>query len=149
MFAPTSILEAIEIAVVMSVETAKRYFELMDDPDAPLDSIMDLYADDAVLHSSRKGVIRGKADIREFYEANAEFFTGGAHRMQNFYQDGTTVVCEGLLDGSTVEGREFEAVGLTDIMTFEDGEIVRFRAYLDYAPILTEIPDDPPAFRAE
>lgn len=133
----------------MSVETAKRYFELMDSADAGIDEVMELYRDDAVLHSSREGVVRGKDDIRAFYEANAEFFTGGAHKMQNFYRDGDTVVCEGLLDGSTVEGREFEDVGLTDIMTFEDGEIARFRAYLDYSAILTEIPEDPPAFRED
>ncbi len=133
----------------MSVETAKRYFELMDSAEVGTDEVMELYHDDPVLHSSRKGVVRGKEAIREFYEANSEFFTGGAHRMQNFYQDGDTVVCEGLLDGSTVEGREFESVGLTDIMTFEDGKIKEFRAYMDYSAVLTEIPEDPPAFRED
>lgn len=149
MFAQTGMEREGQFETVMSVETAKRYFEMMDDPDVDTDEVLDLYQEDAVLHSPRKGVVRGKDAIREFYEANSEFFAGGAHRMKNFYVDGDTVVCEGVLDGSTVEGRSFEDVGLTDIMTFEEGKIKRFRAYMDYSAVLTKIPEDPPAFREE
>lgn len=134
----------------MSVETAKRYFELMDSADAGTEEVLDLYAEGAMIKSPRKGIIRGKDDIRSFYEANSEFFTGGAHVMEHFHQDGDTVVCEGTLDGSTVEGREFEGVGLVDIMSFNDeDEIESFRAYMDYSAVLTEVPDDEevPSFR--
>ncbi|KTG11379.1 hypothetical protein AUR64_03745 [Haloprofundus marisrubri] len=134
----------------MSVEIAKRYFELMDSTSTGTDEVLDLYAEGATIKSPRKGVIHGKDDIQSFYEANAEFFTGGEHVMEHFHHDGDTVICEGTLDGSTVEGRNFEGVGLVDIMSFDDNDkIESFRAYLDYSAVLTEVPDDEdvPSFR--
>jgi len=132
----------------MNVDTAKRYFELMDDPDAGVGEVLDLYADDAVIRSPRKGTISGKDDIKAFYDANADFFTGGEHDMEAFHEDDHVVVCEGTLDGETTKGRSFEGIGLVDIMRFDDsGKIEEFRAYLDYSAILTEVQEDPPSFR--
>lgn len=134
----------------MSVEIAKRYFELMDSGDAGTDDVLELYGDDPVVHSSRAGVIRGREDIRQFYEDNAEFFTAGEHHMKSFHQDGNTVVCEGYLDGETVVGREANGVPLCDVMEFNDaGEIVAFRAYLDYRGYVDEVPEDVPNVLAE
>lgn len=134
----------------MSVQVARRYFELMDSADAGTDDVMELYADEPVIHSSRAGVVRGLADIRQFYEDNSEFFTGGEHHMTNFHQDGNTVVCEGYLDGETAVGREANGVPLCDVMEFnDDDEIVAFRAYLDYRGYVDEVPEDVPNVRAE
>lgn len=134
----------------MSVTVAKRYFELMDSPDAGTDDVLELYAADPVVHSSRAGVVRGREAIRQFYEANADFFTGGEHHMTEFHQDGNTVICEGYLDGTTRVGREANGVPLCDVMEFNaDDEIVAFRAYLDYRGYVDELPDDVPNVRAE
>lgn len=115
----------------------------MDSPDAGTEDVLELYAEGAVVKSPRKGVIEGKDEIRQFYDANSEFFVGGEHVMQKFHEDGDTVVCEGLLDGETAAGREFEGIGLVDIMTFDsDDQITEFRAYLDYSAILSELPSD-------
>ena len=136
----------------MSVETAKRYFELMDSSDAGTEEVLELYAENPVLKSPRKGTVTGIDDIRSFYEANSEFFISGKHVMERFHEDGNNVVCEGTLDGMTTTGREFEGVGLVDIMTFnDDDQIIEFRAYMDYSAILSEIPDDNeiPSFRAD
>lgn len=134
----------------MSVEVAKRYFELMDSADAGTDDVLELYGDDPVVHSSRAGVLRGLVDIRQFYEDNSEFFTGGEHHMQAFHQDGNTVVCEGYLDGETAVGREANGVPLCDVMEFnDDDEIVAFRAYLDYRGYVDDLPEDVPNVRAE
>ena len=73
----------------MSVEIAKRYFELMDSADAGTDDVLELYGDNPVVHSSRAGVIRGLDDIRQFYEDNSEFFTGGKHHMTSFHKTET------------------------------------------------------------
>lgn len=127
----------------MNVETAKQYFKLMDSPETGTDDVLELYTENAVVKSPRKGIIEGKDKIRDFYEANSEFFVGGEHVMQAFHEDGNTVVCEGLLNGETAAGREFEGIGLVDIMQFDDnGQIEQFRAYLDYSAILSELPDD-------
>lgn len=132
----------------MSVEIAKRYFELMDDPDAGLDEVLELFADDVIFRSPRKGIIRGKDELEPFYEANGEFFVSGAHNMIDFHKDENVVVCEGTLWGETASGRSFDDVGLVDIMTFNDeDEIEEFRAYLDYAAILDEVYDEAPAYR--
>jgi len=132
----------------MNTDTAKRYFELMDDPDTGTEQVLKLYADNAIVRSPRKGTIRGKEDIEAFYDANADFFTGGQHVMEAFHEDGNVVICEGTLDGETVEGRTFEGIGLVDIMRFDDdGKIEEFRAYLDYSAILTEVQENPPSFR--
>lgn len=134
----------------MSVETAKRYFELMDSADAGVDEVMELYGPDPVVHSSRAGVIRGRAAIRQFYEDNADFFTGGAHDMRHFHEAGNTVVCEGYLDGETSVGRSADGVPLCDVMAFdEDDQLVAFRAYLDYRGYVGELPEDVPNVRAE
>jgi len=134
----------------MSVEIAKRYFELMDSADAGTDEVMELYAEDPVVHSSRAGVVRGRTAIRQFYEDNSEFFTGGQHHMTNFHRDGNTVVCEGYLDGETRVGREANGVPLCDVMEFDDdGKIVAFRAYLDYRGYVDEVPAEVPNVRAE
>lgn len=132
----------------MSVETAKAYFETADDPDAGPEDIAALYAEDAVLKSPREGIFRGRDEVREFFELNAEFFVAGAHHIDHYHVDGDTVVCEGWIEGETAEGREYEGVGLADIMEFnDDDEIQELRVYLDYSAILTEIPEDVPDFR--
>lgn len=129
----------------MSVEVAKRYFELMDSAEHDTDDVMELYADEAVVHSSRAGVVRGKDDIRSFYEQNAEFFTGGQHQMEQFHDVGSTVICEGYMDADTSVGRSAEGVPLCDIMEFdEEDHIVAFRAYLDYRGLIDELPNDVP-----
>lgn len=134
----------------MTVETAKRYFELMDSTDAETDDIMQLYGADPVIHSSRAGVVRGRENIRQFYEDNSDFFTGGQHHMTGFHQDGNIVVCEGYLDGETAVGREANGVPLCDVMEFnDDDEIVAFRAYLDYRGYVDELPEAVPNVRAE
>ena len=134
----------------MSVQQAKRYFELMDSPDAGTDDVMELYGDDPTVHSSRAGVVRGRENIREFYEDNGEFFTGGAHHMEHFHEAGNTVVCEGYLDGETRVGRSAEGVPLCDVMEFDDDDnIVAFRAYLDYRGFVDEVPEAVPNVQAE
>lgn len=134
----------------MSVETAKQYFELMDSAGVGTDEVMHLYADDPILHSARAGVLRGREEIRAFYEQNSEFFTGGVHYMERFYEAGDTVVCEGYMDGETSVGRSADGVPLCDIMTFNDeGEIIEFRAYLDYRGYIAEVPEDVPNVRAQ
>jgi len=132
----------------MSVETAKAYFERSDDPEATVEDVVDLFADDAVLKSPREGTFRGRDEVREFYELNAEFFADGAHNMTEYYEDGDTVVCEGTIEGRTTAGREYEGVGLVDVMDFnEDDEIAALRVYLDYSGILSELPEEVPDFR--
>ena len=134
----------------MSVEVAKRYFELMDSTEAGTDEVMELYGDDPVVHSSRAGVKSGREEIRSFYEANGEFFTGGAHDMRHFHEAGNTVVCEGYLDGETTDGRSADGVPLCDVIEFnEDDEIVAFRAYLDYRGYVDEVPESVPNVRDE
>ena len=134
----------------MSVETAKHYFELMDSADATMDDILEMFADDAVIHSPRKGIIRGIDEIRRFNEENAEFFTSGNHDMQQFHQDGNTVICEGYMNSTTKSGREANGVPLCDIFDFnENGKIQQFRAYLDYEGYLAEVPDEVPNVREQ
>lgn len=131
----------------MSVETAKAYFERSDDPEATVDDVVDLFADDAVLKSPREGTFRGREEVREFYELNAEFFDEGAHNMTEFYDLGDTVVCEGTIEGRTSAGREYEGIGLVDVMEFnDDEEITALRVYLDYSGILSELPEEVPSF---
>jgi ketosteroid isomerase-like protein len=132
----------------MSVETARRYFEVSDDPDSTPADIAALFAEDAVLASPREGIFRGRDEVEAFYELNAEFFDAGAHHIDNYHVDGDVVVCEGWIEGETAAGRTYEGVGLADIMEFNDaGEIQELRVYLDYSAILTEIPDQVPDFR--
>lgn len=132
----------------MSVKTAKAYFERSDDPDATVDDVVDLFADDAVLKSPREGTFRGRKEVREFYGVNAEFFAEGAHNMTEYYEDGNVVVCEGTIEGRTTAGREYEGIGLVDIMEFNDeDEITVLRVYLDYSAILSELPEVVPDFR--
>lgn len=126
----------------MSVETAKAYFRRSDDPDASVADIVELFTEDAVLKSPREGIFRGRAEVREFYERNAEFFAEGVHDIDSYYVDGSTVVCEGTISGRTTAGRSYEGVGLVDVMDFDRQEITELRVYLDYSAILTELPDD-------
>jgi limonene-1,2-epoxide hydrolase len=134
----------------MSVAKAKHYFELMDSADGSTDDVMELFGDDPVVHSSRAGVVRGRENIRQFYEDNGEFFTGGAHNMTHFHEAGNTIICEGYLDGETRVGRSAEGVPLCDVIKFDDEDnIVAFRAYLDYRGFVEKIPEEVPNVRAE
>lgn len=126
----------------MSVKTAKEYFRRSDDPDASIDDVVELFTEDAVLKSPREGIFRGRDEVHEFYERNAEFFTDGAHNIDRYYVDGDTVVCEGTIEGRTTAGRSYEGIGLVDVMEFEDENISKLRVYLDYSGILSELPDD-------
>jgi ketosteroid isomerase-like protein len=134
----------------MSVETAKEYFARSDDPEGTVEDVVELFAEDAVLKSPREGTFRGRDEVREFYELNAEFFAAGAHHMDRFHVDGDTVVCEGWIEGRTAAGRSYEGVGLVDVMEFNDAdEIAALRVYLDYSAILSALPadEDVPDFR--
>jgi len=132
----------------MSVETAKAYFERSDDPEASIEDIVDLFANNATLKSPREGTFHGRDGVTEFYERNAEFFSEGAHQMTDYYQDGNIVICEGTIEGQTTAGREYEGIGLVDVMRFtEDNKISELRVYLDYSGILNELPEEVPDFR--
>lgn len=132
----------------MSVDTAKEYFERSDDPNAGVQDVVDLFADDAVLQSPREGTFRGCDEVRSFFQLNAEFFAEGTHNMTEYYVDGDVVVCEGTIEGRTTAGREYEGVGLVDVMEFNvDDEITALRVYLDYSGILSELPEEVPSFR--
>lgn len=133
----------------MSVETAKEYFRRSDDPNATVADVAELFTDDAVLKSPREGIFRGRDEVREFYQLNAEFFAEGAHNIEHYYVDGDTVVCEGTIEGKTTAGRSYEGVGLVDVMEFDGDEISELRVYLDYSAILSELPadEDVPDFR--
>jgi len=131
----------------MSVKIAKEYFRRSDDPDASVDDVVALFADDGVLLSPREGVFRGTEEIREFFELNTEFFDWGKHHMERYHVDGSTVVCEGTIEGETSAGRHYEGVGLVDVMEFNGEEIAALRVYLDYSALLTEIPAAAPDFR--
>ncbi|MFB6253367.1 MAG: nuclear transport factor 2 family protein [Halobacteriaceae archaeon] len=131
----------------MSVEIAQRYFEVSDDPDKGVEDIVALFSDDATLKSPREGIFHGKSGVREFFQLNEEFFAAGQHNMTDFYTDGATVICEGTIEGKTTAGREYEGIGLVDIMEFnEDDEISALRVYLDYSGILTELPEEVPSY---
>ncbi|MFB6111927.1 MAG: nuclear transport factor 2 family protein [Halobacteriaceae archaeon] len=132
----------------MSVETAQEYFEVSDAPDSTPADIAALFAEDAVLKSPREGIFRGRDEVEAFYELNASFFADGAHHIDQYHVDGDVVVCEGWIEGETTAGREYEGVGLADIMEFnDDDEIQELRVYLDYSGILSELPDEVPDFR--
>lgn len=132
----------------MSVETAKTYFRRSDDGESTVKDIVDLFADDAVLKSPREGTFRGREGIREFFQLNAEFFAEGAHNIREYYECGDTVMCEGTIEGRTAAGREYEGIGLVDVMEFNDNdEIAALRVYLDYSGILRELPETVPNFR--
>jgi len=71
------------------------------------------------------------------------------HHMEHYHVDGSVVVCEGWIEGRTSAAREYEGIGLADIMRFNaDDEIASLRVYLDYSGILSELPEDVPDFRA-
>jgi ketosteroid isomerase-like protein len=132
----------------MSVETAKEYFRLADAPDAGPADIAALFAEDAVLYSPREGRFDGRDGVQEFFERNVAFFESGAHHMDHYHVDGDVVVAEGWIEGVTSAGREYEGVGLVDVMRFNEAdEITEFRVYLDYSGILSALPDEVPDFR--
>lgn len=132
----------------MSVEIAEEYFETADDPESTPADVAALFAEDAVLKSPREGIFRGRDEVQEFFELNADFFDSGSHHVDHYHVDGDVVVCEGWIQGRTSAGREYEGVGLVDVMEFDDdGEIRELRVYLDYSAILTELPEHVPDFR--
>lgn len=126
----------------MSVNTAKAYFQRSDDPDATIDDVVELFTDDAVLKSPREGIFRGREQVHEFFELNAQYFAEGVHNVDRYYEDGDTVVCEGTIAGKTADGREYEGVGLVDVMDFDGDRIEELRVYLDYSGIRSALPDD-------
>jgi ketosteroid isomerase-like protein len=133
----------------MSLENAKRYYEVIDDAETDPSDLSDLYAPEAVLRSPREGVFRGRDGVTEFYRRNESFFAAGAHHMTDFHVDGDTVVCEGTVSGETTAGRRYDGVGLADVFEFHDGLITAHRIYLDYSAIYRELPadEDVPTFR--
>ena len=59
----------------MSIETAKTYFERSDNPDASVEDVVNLFANDAVLKSPREGAFRGIEGIEEFFQLTKSFST--------------------------------------------------------------------------
>lgn len=128
-------------------ERSHSYYRRMYDTDIGIGKIVELYADDAVLMSPREGAFRNHDGIREFYKLNAEFSAERSHHMTDYHADGDVVVREGTVDGKTTAGREYEGIGLADVLRFDDDEIASHRVYLDYNGIYSELPSDVPSFR--
>ena len=132
----------------MSVETARQYFEVSDKVESTAEDIAALFTEDAILKSPREGIFRGQEEVQRFYGLNEEFFAAGEHNIDRYYEDGDVVVCEGTINGRTTAGREYEGVGLVDVMEFDkNDDICELRVYLDYSAVLSELPEDAPDFR--
>ena len=57
--------------------------------------------------------------------------------MTEFYEMGDTVISEGTIEGSTSTGREYEGIGLVDIMEFNENDTIsELCVHLDYSGIL-------------
>ena len=131
----------------MSVETARKYFEVSDSEDHNARDLTELFAEDAVLKSPREGVFRDREGVLEFFRMNEQFFAEGEHRIDCYYEDDDAIICEGTIRGRTTAGREYEHVGLVDVMEFNDEDKIReLRVYLDYSAILSELPEETPDF---
>lgn len=132
----------------MSVEVAKRYFELADSPAATLDDLLELFAPDAVVIEPHVGRYEGHDGIRDFFAELGDIFSEGVHEIEQYHQDGNTVVCEGTITGETVVGNSYAGVGVSEIMEFDDTDRIQsFRVYVDYSGILSELPDSVPDYR--
>lgn len=132
----------------MVVERAKAYFRHSDSEQSTIEDVAELFAKDAVLRSPREGIFHGQEEIQNFFELNGKFFDEGEHNIDEYYECGNTVICEGTINGRTTAGREYEGIGLVDIMEFDENKkITELRVYLDYSGILTELPEDVPDFR--
>lgn len=132
----------------MSVEVAKRYFQLADSSEATVDDLLELFAPDATVIEPHVGRYDGHEGIRAFFEELGAIFAEGVHDIETYHRDGNTVVCEGTISGETTAGRSYGGVGVAEIMTFDaEDRIESFRVYVDYAAILSEIPEDVPDYR--
>ena len=101
-----------------------------------LDGLMDLYAGDAVLESPlvhvtlldrESGILRGRAEIRPFFEAglrNPDARLGRWYRTGQFFSDGRQLVWE--YPRATPQG---DQVDLVEVMDLAGGRIAHHRVY--------------------
>lgn len=126
----------------MTVERAREYFRRSDAPDETVEDVIEMFADDAVCLDPYVGRFEGRDGIRNFFDRLGEVFEDNVHEMENYYVDGDTVLCEGTITGETTDGRNYEGVGVVEVMEFDDEQIQTLRVYLDYSGIRSELPAD-------
>lgn len=101
-----------------------------------LDGLMDLYAEDAILESplilatltdAGSGILRGRSEIRPFFEAGFRTAGNGLgrwYRTGTFFSDGRQLVWE--YPRATPEG---DQVDLVEVMDLAEGRISHHRVY--------------------
>lgn len=107
----------------MSIEQTKKYIEAFSAKD--ISSIRKLLTNEFALEDPVVKRVEGKENALNSIQAIFDSCKELSFSAKNIYQDGNTTIIEFLLniDGTTLEG--------VDIITWDQGEMVELRAYLD------------------
>ncbi|MFB6177669.1 MAG: nuclear transport factor 2 family protein [Halobaculum sp.] len=108
--------------------TARRYYDLVDAGD--YDELVSLFATDVVYDRPGQATIRGREDLREFYETDRPL-EAGTHEIHSVVQEGDTVAVRGTFEGE--QDGEPVSIGFADFHEFDRdrGVIARRYTYTD------------------
>lgn len=108
--------------------TARRYYDLVDAGD--YEELVSLFATDVVYERPGQATIRGREDLREFYETGRPL-EDGTHTLHSVVRDGDTVAVRGSFEGKQ-DGESVE-IGFADFHEFDGAgeEITRRYTYTD------------------
>ncbi|WP_137989459.1 ester cyclase [Streptomyces vilmorinianum] len=116
-----------------------------------LDTVANLYAEDAVAFTPDAGEVRGREAIVAYWRMMTDAVPVGSYTPMNTYEIGDTAIDEGVFSGRNTgpillptgetlpaTGKEVSIRG-TDLATVRDGRIVSYRLYFDQMGFLDQL----------
>jgi len=92
--------------------------------------------DDAVFRFGSAPAVRGRAAIQAAVEGFFGTIAGCSHQVQKTLASGTTLVCEGEVSYTRVDGSSI-TLPFTDVLEYDGDLISNYKIYMDISPLYT------------
>jgi ketosteroid isomerase-like protein len=123
-----------------NLPVVQRYFSSLNE--TQLDSLGEVFAEDATLHFPTYELIRGRDAIRSFYTAVLRYYPKHFDNpLKFFFSEDGAIAVEIHFEGETVKGRPmvFDAV---DVFHVENGQIKKLQIRYDSATVAQMLEGD-------
>ena len=110
-------------------------FDAIDANDAT--AFVGYLTDDAVFRFGSAAPVRGRASIHAAVDGFFDTIAGCSHKVQSTFGSGSTLICEGEVTYTRVDGSSI-TLPFTDVLEYDGDLIEHYKIYMDISPLYTE-----------